>query len=176
MENNYIVSVTRHNVTKQDIENFVNEGIVKFIFIDKDYADISSDKTINEIHKLKSKYRGNTYIRIPLIVVKNEEDKYPQGIEITDSEDNAQGFVVVSKHDLRDLSDEMKKANKDKRVEYGKKLCEKHLEKMNAILKNNILKVTIKDNENNLIKEEFIKNDGFEAVNKNITNIIENIR
>ncbi len=177
MENKskYTASVTRHNVTMEDVNSFINENIVKFIFLSKEYSDISSDKTIDEIHKLKSKYRGNTYIRVPLNVVRPEDDKYVRGIEIADSEDKAQGFAVVSKHDLRDLSDEMKKANKEARVEYGKKLCEEKIVTLDNMLKNNILQVVVKDGNDNLVANRYINGGDFQTINNNVQKVIEEI-
>ena len=66
---NYNIEIARCVVDKNVINSFINNNIVKFIFFDKQYADISSDDTINEIHKFKAKYRGNTYIRLPLCVI-----------------------------------------------------------------------------------------------------------
>ena len=57
---NYNASVTRHNVTVDEIRTFVKDNIVKFVFLDRQYSDLTSDDTVNEIHKFKSKYRGNT--------------------------------------------------------------------------------------------------------------------
>lgn len=174
-KNKYVASVTKHNVTKEDINMFINESIVKFIFFDKKYIDISSDKSVNEIHKFKSKYRGNTYIRVPLDFIKEEEDKYVRGIEIAKSEDNAQGFAIVSKHDLRDLSKEMKTANKEERIEYGKKLCEEHVNKLDNMLKNNILQVVVRDVNNNVVADKLINCGGLETINKGVQKVIDNI-
>jgi hypothetical protein len=174
-KNKYTASVTRHNVTMEDINSFINENIVKFIFLGKEYSDLSSDKTINEIHKLKSKYRGNTYIRIPLNVIKKEDDKYVRGIEIGDSEDKADGFVVLSKHDLIDLSDDMKRANKEERIEYGKKICEEKIETLNNILKNNVLQLIVKDGNNDVVANRYINGGDFQTINNNVQKVIEEI-
>ena len=72
--------VQRHEVTNEEINDFINNSIVKFIFFDKNLSDISSDKTINEIHKFKSKYRGNTYISVPIKTIQDENDRYIRGL------------------------------------------------------------------------------------------------
>lgn len=172
----YSTSVTRHNVTVEELMSFINDNIVKIIFLDEQYADISSDKTVTEIHKFKSKYRGNTYIRVPVKIVKGEDDKYVKGIEIIDSEENAQGFLVVSKRDIRDLSKELKKANAEQRVEYGTKLCLAYLKKLNKMFVNNILEVVVKDESNNTIKKILIPGDNdFSGIYKNVSKIVEGI-
>lgn len=174
-KNKYTASVTRHDVTMEDINSFINESIVKFIFLGSEYEDISSDKTVNEIHKLKSKYRGNTYIRVPLNVIRPEDDKYIRGIEIGDSEEKAHGFVIVSKHDLCDLSKEIKKANKEERIEYGKKLCEEYVGKLDNMLKNNILQVLVRDENNNVVADKLINGGDFQTINKGVQKVIDNI-
>lgn len=178
MENksNLTASVTRHNITAEDVDSFVKNSIVKFIFLDEEYKDISSDSSVTEIHKFKSKYRGNTYIRVPLKIVKGEYDKYVKGIEV-DTSDNPQGFAVVSKHDLRDLTKEMKTAKKAERVEFGEKLCKKYLHTLNKFLSNNILKVVVRDVDNNVITEKLICGGrDFTTINKEVNSIIENIK
>ena len=153
---NYNASVTRHNVTVDEIRTFVKDNIVKFVFLDRQYSDLTSDDTVNEIHKFKSKYRGNTYVRIPLRANKTDDWKYVKGIVVEDDEEKAEGFVLVSKHDLRGLSKEMKKASKEECVEYGKKLCKERLEMLNSMLNNSILEITIKDNNNVVVGSKFI--------------------
>ena len=128
MGKSFSAVVQRHEVTNEEINDFINNSIVKFIFFDENLSDISSDKTINEIHKFKSKYRGNTYIIFPIKTIQDENDKYIRGLEVDESE-NPTAFVVVSKHDLRDISSEMKKAKANERALYGKKLCMDYLSK-----------------------------------------------
>ena len=134
------VYVGRFEVTKEMIDSFLSEDIVKFIFFDEQYSDISSDKTIHEIHKFNSKYRGNRYIRLPLEIVKKEEDKYPSSIEICGLS-NPDGYVVVSKIDLWENYADMKKANRNEKILFGKKLCRERLEKLNNLLVGNVYKV-----------------------------------
>lgn len=168
-------SVTKHNVTMEDIGSFVKDNVVKFIFLDKQYSDISSDTAIDEIHKFKSVYRGNTYIRVPLKIVKGEDDKYARGIEV-DTSDNPQGFAVVSKHDLRDLSPEMKKAKKDERVAFGEELCKKHINMLNKYLTNNVLKIVIKDIDGSVLDSRLVTGGkDFTTLNNEIREIVEEV-
>ena len=44
---NYNIDIARGVVDNDVINSFINGNIVKFIFFDKQYADISSDDTIN---------------------------------------------------------------------------------------------------------------------------------
>lgn len=178
---NLNTSVVRHNVTMEDIYSFVNNCVVKFIFLDKDFTDISFDKNINEIHKFKSVYRGNTYVRVPLKFIK--EDKYVTSIEV-DTTDNPDGFAVISKHDLRGMSKELKKAKKEECVAYGEKLCKEYLDIFNKYLDNNVLEIIVKDEDNNILKTKLIPNTtdmasltkeilaNLEEVNSNLTEII----
>jgi hypothetical protein len=173
-KNGFTASVTRHNVTMEDITSFVKNSIVKFIFLDKNFADISSDKTVNEIHKFKSVYRGNTYIRIPLKMVKGE--KYITGIEI-DTSDNPDGFAVISKHDLRDLSIDMKKAKKEERIAYGEQICKEYLDKFNKYLSNNILEIVVRDENDNVLEVRLISGgQDFASINKEIRSVIEEVK
>ena len=109
-------AITRYNVTIDYVHSYIENNIVKVIFLDEEYSDISTDKEVHEIHKFKSKYRANTYVIVPLKIVKSEDDKYVQKIDFDYDNETPHGFAVVSKHDLRDLSKEMKKAKKEKRV------------------------------------------------------------
>lgn len=168
MENDkfYMALVKRHQVTRGEITTFVCEDIVKFVFFDENYYDITSDNTVKEIHKFKSKYRGNTYIRIPLKIVVGE--KYVTGIEETNSEENADGFVVVSKHDLRELSTEMKKAKKDERIEYGLKLCRERLRKFNCLLRSEVYKIDIRDEKSKTVFSKNIITNDTNEINQEI--------
>ena len=162
-------SVTKHNVTMEDISSFVKDNVVKFIFLDKQYSDISSDTAIDEIHKFKSVYRGNTYIRVPLKIVKGEDDKYARGIEV-DTSDNPQGFAVVSKHDLRDLSP------KDERVAFGEELCKKHINMLNKYLTNNVLRIVIKDIDGSVLDSRLVTGGkDFTTLNNEIREIVEEV-
>lgn len=173
---NLTASVTRHNVTKDDIKAFVKESIVKFIFLGDEYSDISSDETVNEIHKFKSVYRGNTYIRVPLMIVKGEDDKYAKGIEIDKDAEEPHGFAVISKHVLRDLSPEMKKLKKEQIVEYAENLCAEYVAKLNKYLSNNILIITVSNSNKEVITTKLITGGSdFATINKEILSVIENV-
>ena len=142
---NYNIEIARCVVDKDVINSFINGNIVKFIFFDKQYADISSDDTINEIHKFKSKYRGNTYVRLPMSILKEEGYDYVRGIVIDENTNHIDGYVVVSKHDLYDNYKDMRYATKEKRVTY------------NNILNGNIFKIIITDtNKNEILCDKIV--------------------
>ena len=146
---NYNIEIARGVVDKNAINSFINGNIVKFIFFDKQYADISSDDTINEIHKFKSKYRGNTYVRLPMSILKEEGYDYVRGIVIDENTNNIDGYVVVSKHDLYDNYKDMRYATKEKRVTFGTRLCKEYLSQYNNILSGDIFRVIITDTNKN---------------------------
>lgn len=178
---NYNIEIARCVIDKEAINSFINGNIVKFIFFDKQYADISSDDTINEIHKFKAKYRGNTYVRIPISIVKEDGKNYVKGIVIDEDTDNPDGYVVVSKHDLYYNYKDMRYATKEKRITFGTYLCEEALSQYNSILSGDIFSVIITDTDKNeilynkiisgksLIKEMVnIDNELQETINKMI--------
>lgn len=146
---NYHIEIARCVIDKEVINSFINGNIVKFIFFDKQYADISSDDTINEIHKFKAKYRGNTYVRIPLSIIKEDGDDYVNGIVIDEDTNNPDGYVVVSKHDLHNNYKDMRYAKKDKRVTFGRQLCQENLSVYNDMLCGNIFNISITDTDKN---------------------------
>lgn len=148
---NYNIEIARCVIDKEAINSFINGNIVKFIFFDKQYADISSDDTINEIHKFKAKYRGNTYVRIPISIVKEDGEDYAKGIVIDEDTNNTDGYVVVSKHDLYYNYKDMRYATKEKRITFGTYLCEEALSQYNSILSGDIFNVIITDTDKNEI-------------------------
>ncbi len=127
--------------TEEIISFFVQNNAVKFIFFNEKYSLISTDKTVRDIHKLKSKYRGNTYVRIPLTIVCGEEDKYPNGIIISSDEDNADGFVLISKRDIWGLYSETKYKDKKFREDFCTNLCLQRLGELNRILNGEMVTV-----------------------------------
>lgn len=157
--NNFKIHYARCVIDKDVIDSYKRNSVVKFIFFNKDYADLTFDTSINEIHKLKSKYRGNTYIRLPLHIIQNEEDEYPTGFEIIkDEEALADGYVMISKHDIRSNYDKLKYANANERVNFGIQTCEKAVEEYNTLLRAEVFGVKIFDNENRLIFDKIVNN------------------
>ena len=148
---NYNIEIARCVIDKEAINSFINGNIVKFIFFDKQYADISSDDTINEIHKFKAKYRGNTYVRIPISIVKEDGKDYVKGIVIDEDTNNPDGYVVVSKHDLYYNYKDMSNDPQEKSITFGTQLCEEALSQYNSILSGDIFNVIITDTDKNEI-------------------------
>lgn len=151
MENKakYNALITKRKMDTEYLRKYITENIVKLVFFNTEYGGISSDSEVHEIHKFKSKYRGNTYISIPLKVITTDDDKFITGVDFDYENETPTGFAVVSKHDLRDLSKDMKKAKKDERVAYGKKLCEEYVKNLNLIISDKVFNVTINDSEGN---------------------------
>lgn len=142
--------IWRCEIDKESIVSYLKNNIVKFVFLNEKYNDLSSDPLMNEIHKFKAKYRGNTYIRVPIAAIQKEGDKYISGFEVSD-EEHCDGFAVVSKHDLRSNYKDMKYANKETRVSFGTQLCKDKLREYSDILSGNIFKVIITDTRKNTI-------------------------
>ena len=166
---NYQIEITRCVIDKEVINSFINGNIVKFIFFDKQYADISSDDTINE-----AKYRGNTYVRIPVSIVKKDEDKYVKGIVIVEDTINPDGYVVVSKHDLYYNYKDMRYAPKEKRITFGTHLCKESLSQYNSILSGDIFSVIITDtNKNEILYNKII---GGKSLIKEMVNFDDEIQ
>lgn len=167
IHDNFNVEITRCVIDDEVMESFKESGIVKFIFFDKKYSDISFDTNVNEIHRFKAKYRGNTFIRVPLTIVQTEEDKYPLGIKIDEETQKPDGYVMVSKHDLWANYKNMKYANKEKRVNFGIELCKEALQEYNSILLENIFKVKIIDTNTNHVVFDDIVNGNTTTFNVN---------
>ena len=174
VDKNYNIEVARCFIDLEAIRSYLERNIVKFVFFDSKYADISSDTSINEIHKFKSKYRGNTYIRKPLSIVK-DENEYVKGIVVTEDTNMADGYVVVSKHDLHDIYKHMRYTSKDKRIAFGTKLCDDALLELNNILNGDVFKVIIKDSKRESILYEEIIFQKLEVVNGKILEVIQNL-
>ena len=53
-------------VDKDTLSDFRKDNIVKFIFLGEDeiLLSLSSNPSVNEIHKFRSKYRGGTYVSV----------------------------------------------------------------------------------------------------------------
>ena len=97
--------------------------LVKFVVLNKKWQHISQDKEVNEIHKFKSKYPANTFVRIPIEITKNK-------INLLTEDVNADGYVVISKHDYVENNPKQKQ-NAKLRLENCKKLCEEAVNDFN---------------------------------------------
>lgn len=147
--NNYCVEITRGVIDDNVFKSYLRNSIVKYIFLNKEYESLSSDTSVTEIHKFKAKYRGNTYIRFPLAAVKHEDDKYINGFREAESNDLADGFAVVSKHDIREHYCHLRYASKNERVVFGIQLCKKCLKEYNDVLSGDVFKLVITEEGNN---------------------------
>ena len=90
--------------------------------------------------------------------------------------ENPVGYAVISKHDIRDMSKEMKKAKKEERIAFGEKIIEEYVAKLNKFLKNDILIVKIKDINNNVLQSKLISGGlDVSTINKEVFSIIDEI-
>ena len=156
--NGNVLQIYRCGVDKEVIEKYKSDkdNRVKFIFFDIEYSDVSFDTSINEIHKFKSKYRGNSYIRIPLTFVKKEDNKYVCGIEVCSSDNEPDGYAVISKLDLITDNKKLKTASKAEKESVGQDLCFKKIYEYNSLLCGDVFLVKEMDNDNNCVSENVI--------------------
>ena len=152
LNNKNILKFSRCIVDKDLIEEWKNENkYVKFIFLSEEYSDLTFDNSIHEIHAFKSKYKGNSNIKIPLRIVK--KDKYISNIEICD-EKECNGYVLISKLDLIGIDKTMKRKTKEERKEFAEKLCKDKLYEYNSILLGNVFHAKETDKDNNVVFEK----------------------
>lgn len=113
-------------------EKFLNNNFVKFIFFDERHLLISSDKDIHEIHRFKSKYPGNRYVRLPLHV--NEVDGR-MVIEVVSGDDCViDGYAVVSKSSLVEAYPCLRNASSGDRKLFGDNMCKQKVMEFNNLL------------------------------------------
>lgn len=141
----YRLEILRCVIDDDAVSSYLKNSFVKYVFLKDKLKAFSSDPCVLEIHKFKAKYRGNTYIRIPLMVAQGEDDKYIKGFKQIENADMGDGFMLVSKHDLRDSFKEMKYATKEERIKFGTDLCKRCLEEYNQVLSGNVFRIIITD-------------------------------
>lgn len=151
------LKLSRCVVDKDFIDEYKKaENVVKFVFLNEEYFDLSTDSDVKEIHKFKSKYPGNSYVRVPLHIEKNEDGKYATKIVLAYTDDLTDGYAVISKLDIITLDETLKRAKKSERESYGFNLCVKELDKYNAILNGEVFYKTVTDKYGNIIQSEII--------------------
>ena len=138
-------SLTRRPVTPSDMEAHIKGGIVRSVFLDREYSAISSDRETDEIHRFRSRYRANTYVILPVKAVPSEDGSLFPAVRVEEyGGDSPRGFIAVSKHDIRECSPEMRKAGKDERKAYGLTLCREFLSRLNMLLAGRMYRATIR--------------------------------
>lgn len=106
------------------------DDLVKVIILNEKYAHLSSDREVKDIHRLKKKYRGNTYVRLPFCI-----DEVNRKIVILDSDsDTADGYALVSKHELWPKYSDKKGTTKESRDKYAKQNCKDKLQNLAELL------------------------------------------
>lgn len=142
--NGNVWEMSRCVVDNDVIEKYKNnkESRVKFIFFD--YPDISFDPSVTEIHKFKSRYRGNSYIRIPLMVIKDKDEKYAHGFKYC-MDGVPDGYAVISKLDLITDNKKLKTASKSEKEKEGLLICMNKIYEYNSLLLGDVFLVRKKD-------------------------------
>jgi hypothetical protein len=136
-----VIKVRQCVVDNDVIRSYLKNNIVKFIFFDEKYSDISSDNSVHDIHKLKSKYRGNTYVRLPLRIVQPTDSKYNEKIVIDTTAETPDGFVIVSKRDLCEKNKTLLHKSKKIKEAVAHLKCENSVIEYNYILMGKLFQV-----------------------------------
>ena len=153
--NGNVFEISRCIVDHDIIEKYKNdkENRVKFIFFD--YPDISFDPSVTEIHKFKSRYRGNSYIRIPLTLIngKDEKDVYSFKYCMDGIPD---GYAVISKLDLITDNKKLKTASKSEKEKEGLLICINKIYEYNSLLLSDVFRVRKKDINGNYVFDDIV--------------------
>lgn len=158
-DNGNTIEFSRVKVNKNFVDKWKNNSKVKFIFLDKKYSDLTFDDNVHEIHKFKSKYPGNSYVRFPLKLWRYDDAVYIKIDSNENTEVEPENYAVISKLDLRNSCKEMKKANKEKKIEHARELCQKALNEYNAISYGNVFCKRELNTDGKVLSEENIFED-----------------
>lgn len=144
----YTVEVLRIQgaAIKEFVKQYSKENIVKFIFYKGTLCEDLSFVEVNDIHKVKHLFSAKKYTRLPLKLIQTEEDKYVRGIEITQDENDCDGFVLVAKTDVWDSFNKVRYNAKERNAK-AEELCVEELKVMNNILKANAFQIGYKEDE-----------------------------
>lgn len=152
-------------VDKDTLSDFRKDNIVKFIFLGEDeiLLSLSSNPSVNEIHKFRSKYRGGTYVSVPITVIGQEEsEKYFTGIIVgCDYTIPPDGYATISKRDICTLYKEYRYRSSEEKTQLGRQLCIEEINKYNSLLSNQVFKVTLAKN-NEILFDDYVFVDKFE--------------
>lgn len=156
-ESGNVLEVYRCVVDKEVIDKYKSDesNNVKFIFFNTEYSDLSFDSSVTEIHKFKSKYRGNSHIRIPLTIVKNDDNKYVLGFDVCQTNE-PDGYAVISKLDLITNNTKLKTASKAEKESEGTAICLNKMHEYNSLLRGEVFLVKEKDCNNNCLSEKIV--------------------
>ena len=153
-------------VDKDTLSDFRKDNIVKFIFLGEDeiLLSLSSNPSVNEIHKFRSKYRGGTYVSVPITVIGQEEsEKYFTGIIVgCDYTMPPDGYATISKRDICTLYKEYRYRSREEKTQLGRQLCIEEINKYKAIVEDKIKKYKVNRDEyfcNEFIIPHILKKD-----------------
>lgn len=159
-------------VDKDTLSDFRKDNIVKFIFLGDDdiLLSLSSNSSVNEIHKFRSKYRGGTYISVPITVIgKEDTEKYFRGIIVgCDYTIPPDGYATISKRDICTLFKKYRYRSSEEKTQLGRQLCIEEINKYNSLLSNQVFKVTLSKNDE-ILFDNYVFGDKFEYEDMQIT-------
>lgn len=160
-------------VDKDTLSDFRKDNIVKFIFLGDDdiLLSLSSNPSVNEIHKFRSKYRGGTYVSVPITVIgKEESEKYFTGIIVgcCDYTIPPDGYATISKRDICTIFKKYRYRSSEEKTQLGRQLCIEEIIKYNSLLNNQLFKVTLSKN-NEILFDDYVFGDKFEYEDIQIT-------
>ena len=159
-------------VDKDTLSDFRKDNIVKFIFFGEDeiLLSLSSNPSVNEIHKFRSKYRGGTYVSVPITVIgKEENEKYFTGIIVgCDYTTPPDGYATISKRDICTLFKKYRYKSSEEKTQLGIRLCNEEVNKYNSLLSNQVFKVTLVKNDE-IVFDDYVFGDKFEYEDMQIT-------
>lgn len=173
IEYNGLTIVSKRCVVDKDtLSDFRRDNIVKFIFLgeDKILLSLSSNPSVNEIHKFRSKYRGGTYVSVPITVIgKEENEKYFTGIIVgCDYTTPPDGYATISKRDICTLFKKYRYKSSEEKTQLGIRLCNEEVNKYNSLLSNQVFKVTLSKNDE-ILFDNYVFGDKFEYEDMQIT-------
>lgn len=113
--------IAQIDVNEEVITKFLESNIVKFIFFGERHSQLASVKDVNEIHKLKSKFPANRWVRIPFRY--DEEAKRLIPIKEEERDQLIDGYAVVDKHEIWSRHSDLKNTKKNERDQYAKLYC-----------------------------------------------------
>ena len=159
-------------VDKDTLSDFRKDNIVKFIFFGEDeiLLSLSSNPSVNEIHKFRSKYRGGTYVSVPIMPIgKEDTEKYFTGIIVgCDYCKGPDGYATISKRDICTLFTKYRYRSSEEKTQLGIRLCNEEVNKYNSLLSNQVFKVTLVKNDE-IVFDDYVFGDKFEYEDMQIT-------
>ena len=89
----YKVQVYKKDFSLDLLNEYYQKAIVHLVIMDNEYDRFGSEQNINNIHDLKKRFRGQTYLFYPIV--------FDSSDFIQTDEDKCIGYILISKRDLR---------------------------------------------------------------------------